>query len=83
MVPRSALAEEAHGAAVNEVGRVKVRLAPDLALEAMLGKIAGEGDAGLGIAQRGGDLGGIIADGRDDTKACDNYPSHEMDLFKS
>lgn len=39
MVPRAALRQEAHGAAVDQIGGVERRLAPDLALETVFGKI--------------------------------------------
>jgi hypothetical protein len=54
--------------------------APDLALETVFGEI-GRRNAGLGVAQRCGDLSGIVADGRNDTEARDDDASHERDLF--
>ncbi|MOA27257.1 hypothetical protein D3C78_1481210 [compost metagenome] len=39
MVPRAALRQEAHGAAVYQIGRVERGLAPDLAFETVFGKI--------------------------------------------
>ena len=56
--------------------RVERRRAPYLAAEAVFGKGIREGDARLRVAQRGLHFGGVVADGRYDTEACDNDPSH-------
>ena len=81
MVPGAALRQEAHGTAVDQIGRVQVGLAPDLALEAVFGEIGRKGDARLGIAQRRRDFGGIGTDGGHDAKTCYYNPSHLSDLL--
>ena len=45
VVPGATLVKEAHGATVDQLGRVERRRAPHLALETVLGEIVGEGDA--------------------------------------
>ncbi|ENN84417.1 hypothetical protein RHSP_22591 [Rhizobium freirei PRF 81] len=81
MVPGAALRQEAHGAAVHQLGRIDLRRAPDLAFEAMLGKIGGERNAGFGVAQRGGHFLSVVPNRRDNTQTRYNYPSHIDDLF--
>ncbi len=58
------------------------RCAPDLALEAVFGEIAGKGNAGLCLAQGGSDLGGIISDRGNNPQTRDNYPSHVFRPFR-
>ena len=69
-------AREALGAAIDHAGRVEIRLAPYLALEAVFGEILRMADAGFGISEGFGDFGGIVADRRHDSEAGDNDTSH-------
>jgi hypothetical protein len=76
MVPRATAREEAHGAAVDQFGRIERRRTPDLGAEAVFGEGIGKADAGSGIAKRGRDLIGVVADGGYDAEAGDNDASH-------
>ncbi|MNH96338.1 hypothetical protein D3C73_490050 [compost metagenome] len=76
VVPGAALGKEAHGAAVDEIRRVDIRLSPDLALETVLGEIGRKGDAGFRSPQGFGDFACVVTDRGHDTEARDNYPSH-------
>ena len=48
---------------IDHAGRVELRLAPDLALEAVFGEILGFRDTRPGMPEGIGDLGCIVADG--------------------
>ncbi|EGE57185.1 hypothetical protein RHECNPAF_470074 [Rhizobium etli CNPAF512] len=79
MVPGAALRQEAHGAAIDQLGkfrRAELRAAPDLALEAVFGEIVGKGNTRLCLAQGFGDFGRVASDRGNDTQTRDNYPSH-------
>ena len=48
----------------------------------MLGEYSAEADAGLGVAQRGRDFLGVVADGGDDADAGDDDASHAQSSFQ-
>ena len=62
VVPGGAAAEEAHGAAVDRLGRIERRRAVHLAAEAELGVFVGLHDAGLGLAQARQHFLRVVAD---------------------
>src|SRR5690606_35407375 len=80
VVPGAALVQEAHRAAVHQIGRIERRHAPHLAPESMFGEIVGEGDARPGLAQRSLHLLSIVADRGNDAEARHNNSSHWRSL---
>ena len=75
-----AIPHEAQVALVDVVFQHDVRRAMDAAAEAMLGIVGGEDDAGLAGAKAGLDLGGRVADGRDDPDPGDDDAAHGASL---
>ncbi len=81
VVPGTTLGQEAHGATIDQFGRIERGLTPDLAAETILGEIGRKGDARFGIAQGCGDFGGIGTDGGHDAQTRYYNPSHLSDLL--
>ena len=77
MVPRAALVQEAHGAAIHQGRSVERGLAPDLAAKAVLGERIRKRDARTRVAERGRDFFGIVADRGNDPQAGYDHSSHD------
>ncbi len=77
MIPRSPLAEEAHRAPVDDIGRIEGRGALHLRTEAELGVFFRTGDTGFRLMKARKHLLGVVSDGRDDTHPRDDNPPHD------
>ena len=77
VIPRRALAEEAHRAPVDDVGRIERRRALHLRAEAHLGIFTRARDPGFRLVKARKHFLGVISDGRDDTHPRDDNPLHD------
>jgi hypothetical protein len=62
MIPGGAATEEAHGAAVDRLGRIEPGCALHLAAKAELGIVLGAADAGFGLPQARQHFLRVVAD---------------------
>jgi hypothetical protein len=77
VIPRRALAEEAHRAAVDDVGRIERRRALHLRAEAHLGIFARARDPGFRVVKARKHFLGVVSDGRDNTHPRNDNPLHD------
>ncbi len=77
VIPGRALAEEAHRAAVDDVGRIERRRALHLRTETQLGVFLRARDAGFRLVKARKHFLGVISDGRDNPHPRDDNPPHD------
>ena len=75
VAPAGAIAHEAHRALVDMISGLRLRAAIDLGLEAPVGIVLAEGDAGGAILQAVGNFAHRVANRRDDAHAGDYHPA--------
>src|SRR5215468_10851566 len=76
VIPRGAVAEETHRAAVDHTGRIERGRALHLRTEAKLGIFLGTRDAGFGLVKARKHFLGVVSDGRDNAHPRDDNPPH-------